>query len=59
MDGYKNILIILPEGLHREFTMYLAMEGRTKKDFYITATQHFVKLKKNEQAEKNKHKKDD
>lgn len=43
MNGYKNILVVLPEDLHRRFKTKLAREGRTAKEFYITVTGHYAR----------------
>ncbi len=58
MDTLKNILIQIPEPLHRSFKIKLAAEGRTQKSFLITVIQTYVKKDQDEKKE-DKHKKTD
>jgi len=40
--SYKNLLIVIPENLHRKVKVKLAQEGRTLKEFFFTVLKYYV-----------------
>jgi len=52
--SYKNLLIIVPEDLHRKLKMKLAQEGRTWKEFILTVIKLYAEQGSDEKNKKTK-----
>lgn len=52
--AYKNLLIIVPEDLHRKLKVKLAQEGRTWKEFILTVIKLYAEQEIDEKAKTNR-----
>lgn len=57
--SYKNLLIIVPEDLHRKLRIKLAQEGRTWKEFILTVIKLYAEQGSDEKTKKDKKDKKD